>query len=392
MLQRSRHSLAIQRLLGQFPVVAVLGARQVGKTTLARVLLDGAENLDATTTRLDLEDPTDLARLADPKIALASLTGLVVIDEIQRAPELFPLLRVLADRPGPPARFLILGSASPSLLRQSSESLAGRIAFHHLDPFDLDEVGAAAWERLWLRGGFPASFLATSDAASHRWRQELTRTYLERDLSELGIRISSGTIRSFWTMLAHYHGQTWNGAELARAFGVSQHTVKRYLGILCDTFMVRRLPPWFENVGKREVRSPKIYIADSGVLHFLLGIRSHADLAGHPKVGASFEGFAMQQVIRSLDAEAEECFSWGVHTGGELDLLVSRGTDRLGFEFKRTSSPRLTRSMRSALETLALRRIDVVYPGDEVFPLADTIRAVGIATLPDSLAADRRSA
>jgi predicted AAA+ superfamily ATPase len=385
-LPRPRHVHAVEALLGQFPVVAVLGARQVGKTTLARGLVSERGAVVPTpTTFFDLEDPTDRGRLADPKVALEALRGLVVIDEVQRAPELFPLLRVLADRDPRPAKFLILGSASPALLRQSSESLAGRIAFHHLDPFDLQETGSEAWRMLWLRGGFPSSFLADHDAASHVWRQQFTRTYLERDLSELGIRVASGTIRSFWTMVAHYHGQVWNGAELARAFGISQHTVRHYLDILCHTFMARRLQPWRESIGKREVKTPKVYIADSGLLHFLLGIRDAADLDGHPKVGASFEGFAIQQVVRALEAEPEECFFWGLHTGAELDLLIVRGRQRLGFEIKRTSSPRVTPSMRSALDVLGLERLDVVYAGNEVFPLAERVRAVGIEALVDAV-------
>lgn len=392
MLGRERQARTIRDLLRQFPIVAVLGARQVGKTTLARAVAgdDGSSGLgpDGRVTRFDLEDPTDRAKLGDAKLALEGLHGLVVIDEVQRAPELFPILRVLADRDPQPARFLILGSASPALLRQSSESLAGRIAFHRLEPFDLSETGSASWQALWLRGGFPRSFLAADEAASYRWRQELTRTYLERDLAELGIRIPSGTIRRFWTMLAHFHGQTWNGAELSRAFGVSQHTVRSYLEILCDTFMVRRLQPWFENLSKREVKSPKVFIADSGLLHHLLGIREFADLEGHPKIGASFEGFAIQQVVRTLEAEPEECFSWGLHSGAELDLLVVRGRRRLGFEIKRTSSPKLTRSMQSALDVLGLERLDVVYPGTEVFPLAENVRAVGVAALQDAVRLD----
>lgn len=362
--------------------MALLGARQVGKTTLAEALVAGTSG---PAVSFDLEDPTDRDRLADPKLALEPLRGLVVIDEVQHLPAVFPLLRVLADRPKQPARFLLLGSATPDLVARSSESLAGRIAFHELPPFDLQEVGAAVWRTLWQRGGYPRSFLAGSDADSHRWRQAFTRTYLERDLPELGIRIPSGTIRRFWTMLAHYHGETWNGAELARAFGVSQHTIRRYLDILCGTFMVRRLQPWFENLGKREVRSPKTYLTDSGLLHFLLGITDPQALSGHPKVGASFEGFAIQQIVQALRAEPEECFSWGVHTGAELDLLVVRGTTRLGFEIKHSSAPRPTRSMRTAVDTLGLQRLDVVYAGDEVFPLEDRIRAVGIAAVPGSL-------
>lgn len=385
MLPRPDHLGSVQRLLRQFPVVAVLGARQAGKTTLARGVVAALEG-GQQASFFDLENPTDVARLGDPMFALERLRGLVVLDEVQRVPQIFPVLRVLADRPARPATFLILGSASPGLLRQSSESLAGRIAFHRLDPFDVAEVGPESWTRLWLRGGFPPSFLSEDDAASYRWRQEFVRTYLERDLSELGIRVASGTIRSFWTMLAHYHGQVWNGAELARAFAVSQHTVRHYLDILCHTFMARRLQPWFENLGKREVRTPKVYVADTGLLHFLLGIRDSAGLEGHPKVGASFEGFAIQQIVRALRAEPEECFFWGLHTGAELDLLIVRGGRRLGFEIKRTTSPRLTPSMRSALDALRLEGLDVVVPGEAVFDLAPRIRAVGIATLPQAVA------
>ncbi len=381
MLARTQHTEAIQTYLREFPVVALLGARQVGKTTLARRI--AADHDDVTV--LDLEDPTDRERLRDPMLALRDLRGLVVIDEIQRAPDIFPVLRVLADRDPLPARFLVLGSASPDLLRQSSESLAGRIAFHELRPFGLQEVGAANWRTLWLRGGFPRSFLATSDAASERWLHAFVRTYLERDLPQLGVRVPGDTIRRFWTMLAHYHGQTWNGAELARAFGVSQSTVRHYLDILTATHTARRLEPWFENAAKRQVKSPKIYLADSGLVHHLLGIEGHDALAGHPKVGASFEGFAIEQVTACVRARPEQCYTWGLHSGAELDLLVVRSGRRLGFEIKRSSAPRATRSMRTALDVLGLDRLDVVYPGDDVFPLADRIRAVGIAAVPEAL-------
>lgn len=382
MLGRRHQIDTILGLLRQFAAVAILGPRQAGKTTLARQIVQETAP-DATT--FDLEDPTDLARLGDPKLVLDRLTGLVVIDEVQRAPELFPILRVLADRRPLPARFLLLGSASPRLLRQASESLAGRIAFHRLDPFDLDEAGTANWRTLWMRGGFPPSFLADDDEASRRWRQSFARTFLERDIAELGIRVPSGTIRRFWTMLAHYHGQIWNGAELARAFGVGEHAVRSYLDILCDTFMARRLPPWFQNLAKREVRAPKVFLTDSGVLHHLLGIRDEHELLGHPKVGASFEGFAIQQVVRLLDAQDEECFSWGLHGGAELDFLFVRGARRIGFEIKHTSAPKVTPSMRSALEHLELERLDVIWPGDDVFVLGERIRAVGVGALTRTL-------
>ena len=382
MVARKKHLATVAGLVREFPVVALLGARQVGKTTLARTL---ARRRRGPTTYLDLEDPTHRDRMADPKLALEALEGLVVIDECQNAPDLFPVLRVLADRRPLPARFLLLGSASPDLVRHSSESLAGRIAFHELPPFDLSEVGNAKWRRLWLRGGFPLAFLAKDDAASMRWRQSFTRTFLERDLRELGVGVTSVAIRRFWTMLAHTHAAEWNASELARSFGTSSKTVDRYLDILCGTFMARRLRPWFSNPRKREVRTPKVYLTDTGMLHFLLGIRDAEALQAHPKLGSSFEGFAIHQVVQALRAEPEECFFWGVHTGAELDLLVVRGQRRLGFEIKHSSSPGQTRSMHSALEELELERLDVVYAGSDVFPLGERMRAVGIARISETI-------
>ena len=383
MIERAAHLDHLQDLLRQFPVVGLIGARQVGKTTLAQALAARVEAQEVI--RFDLENPRHVRRLEDPMFALEGLGGLVILDEIQLRPELFPVLRVLADRPGPPARFLVLGSASPDLLRQSSETLAGRIAYHELGGLSLGEVGAERLETLWLRGGFPRSLLAGSEAASGRWRRQFIRTYLERDLSELGIRLASTTLRRFWTMLAHYHGEIWNGAELARAFGVSQKTVRGYLDTLCATFMARRLEPWHENVAKRQVKSPKVYLSDSGVLHTLLGLESREDLFGHPKVGASWEGFALAEVATHLDARPEECFFWKLHSGAELDLLVCRGTRRRGFEVKLTSSPRVTRSMRSALEALELEELVVVHAGHESYPLAPGIRAVGLSRLHEDV-------
>ena len=326
----------------------------------------------------DLENPTDIARLADPMLALQELEGLVVLDEIQRRPELFPVLRVLADRPQRPARFLVLGSASPALLQQSSESLAGRIHYHELGGFALDEVGLETTERLWLRGGFPPALLARSNAESADWRRDFVRTFLERDMPQLGVRVPALTLRRFWTMLAHYHAQIWNGAELARAFGVTAPTVRSYLDALTSALMLRQLPPWFANVGKRQVKAPKIYLADSGLLHTLLNVPSRVALEGHPKVGASWEGFALGEVITRLGAYPEECFFWATHAGAELDLLVVRGNRRWGFEFKRTVAPRMTRSMHAALTDLHLERLEVIYAGDETFPLADQVRAVAL--------------
>jgi predicted AAA+ superfamily ATPase len=373
MIDRERQLETLRRLLSRNRVVAILGARQVGKTTLARAY---AERQDRQVANFDLERPQDLARLEDPELALADLGGLIILDEVQRRPELFPVLRTLVDRHRFRARLLVLGSASPELLRQSSESLAGRIAYHTLSPLSLDEVGPEALERLWLLGGFPRSFTARSIRASGEWRRDFIRTYLERDLPQLGLTIPATTLRRFWTMLAHYHGQIWNASEFARSFGVSDHTVRRYLDVLAATFVVRILQPWTANLRKRQVKSPKIYIADSGLLHSLLGLETLRDLSGHPKVGASWEGFALGLVAERLGAEPEDCFFWSTHAGAELDLLIARGRKRLGFEFKRTTAPKITPSMRTALSDLELSRLDVIHAGSETFPLAPRIRAV----------------
>jgi hypothetical protein len=384
MIERPRHLEEVRALLGQFPVVGLLGARQVGKTTLARQLVERRKEPSAV---FDLEDPTDRARLADPKLALEPLDGLVVIDEIQRLPDLFPLLRVLVDRPEGSTRFLVLGSAGPELLRQSSETLAGRIAYHELPPLRLDEVGIEAQDRLWLRGGFPRSFLAADDAQSLRWREAFVRTFLERDLPQLGVSVPATTMHRFWTMVAHYHGQRWNGSEIGRSLGVTTPTIRRYLDTLTDTLVVRQLQPWFENLGKRQVRSPKVYLADTGLLHALLGLETQRELLGHPKVGASWEGFAMAEVVRTLEVPWDRCYHWATHQGAELDLLVIRGGKRLGFELKRTSAPRLTPSMRSALDVLGLDRLYVVYPGPSRFPLHERVEALGLVPLLEEGAA-----
>jgi predicted AAA+ superfamily ATPase len=367
---------AIRGLLRRNRVVALLGARQVGKTTLARAVV---KQQRGPTAFFDLENPRDAARLSDPMLALESLRGLVVVDEIQRHRDLFRVLRVLADRPAG-ARFLVLGSASGELLRQSSESLAGRIAFHTLGGLSLAEVGvsAAMRQRRWERGGFPRSFTARSRAASYEWRQAFVTTFLERDLPQLGVQVPGPTMRRFWSMLAHWHGQIWNASEFARSFGVSDTAIRHYLETLAATFVVRLLAPWHENIAKRQVKAPKTYIADSGLLHTLLDIRTATGLEGHPKVGASWEGFALEQVVAELDARPEECFFWATHAGAELDLLVVRGSERRGFEFKRTSSPTVTPSMRSALDDLRLDSLDVVYPGPGTFQLAKRIRAVAL--------------
>ncbi|KAF0102501.1 MAG: hypothetical protein FD187_2012 [bacterium] len=377
MLSRETHLSSLSALLTEFPIVALVGARQVGKTTLAKAL---AAAYPGESHFFDLEDARVDARLASPMLALGNVTGLVVLDEVQIRPDLFPALRVLADRPDWPARFLILGSASPELMQRSAESLAGRIAYHELPGLDLREAGAANSAALWLRGGFPRSYLAASDSASQRWRHEFIRTYLERDIPALGLRLAPTTLRRFWSMLAHYHGQTWNGSELARAFGVTERTVRHYLDILAGTYMVRILQPWHENLGKRQVKAPKVYLADSGILHTLLDIAGQDALQGHPKVGASWEGFALTQVVRWLNVhqgvEWRNCAYWKLHTGAELDLFVQTPGQRLGYEFKLSDSPRLTPSMRSALENLALDKLYVVHAGNDAFPLDERIDAV----------------
>jgi predicted AAA+ superfamily ATPase len=382
-IPRPEHLAALRGRLRRFPVVALLGARQTGKTTLARELAGGFRG---SSTVFDLERAADLALLDDPELALRDLRGLVVLDEVQRRPDLFPALRVLADRQPPPARFLVLGSASPDLLRQASESLAGRISFHELPGLSLAEVGAVSLGRLWLRGSFPRSFTARSDAASFEWRQEFVRTFLERDLPQLGSTVPASTLGRFWAMLAHAHGNVWNGSEFGRAFGVAHTTVGRYLDLLSGSFVVRQLPPWSENLAKRQVKSPKVYVSDSGLLHALLDVRDHHALVRHHKVGASWEGFGVQAVIDRLGARREECYFWATYAGAELDLLVVRGSLRLGFEFKRTVAPQVTPSMRIALDSLRLRRLDVVHAGERSADLGRGIRAVALKRLLEDLA------
>lgn len=375
MLQRTQHLARLQMLLRDNPVVAILGARQVGKTTLAVQL---RQEWPQPCHFFDLERPRDLARLADPELALEPLEGLVILDEIQRRPGLFPLLRVLADRRPVRARFLVLGSASPALLRQGTETLAGRLAVHALGGFSLDEVGVGNHAKLWLRGGFPRSFLAPSDMRSHDWREDFIGTFLERDLPQLGIRVGAVTLRRFWTMLAHYHGQVWNASALARNFGVNHTTIRRYLEILTSAFVVRQLQPWHENLRKRQVKAPKVYLADPGLLHALLGLIGRKEVEAHPILGASWEGFAIAQVTGLLAVRPHECFFWATHTGAELDLLVVRGRRRWGFEIKRTAAPTVTRSMRTALADLNLERLFVIHAGRHSFDMAEKIRAIAL--------------
>lgn len=374
MLHRPTDLHLVNTALRRSRVVVLLGPRQCGKTTLARQFVR-PDSLNY----FDLEDPISLARLAQPATALRPLKGLVVIDEVQRRPDLFPLLRTLADRRPLPARFLLLGSATPDLLRQSSETLAGRIETVHLEGFRLADLGAAAQRRLWLRGGFPLAYTARSETDSLAWRRQFLQTFLERDIPQLGIQIPAATLRRFWNMLAHYHGQVWNGAELARALAVSEATVRRYLDLLTGVFMLRQLPPWHENLGKRQVKSPKVYVRDSGLLHALLGIANPRDLENHPKVGASWEGFAIEETLKTF--QPEEAYFWATHQGAELDLLLFKRGRRIGVECKRIDAPTLTPSMRIALEDLRLDKLIVVYPGDQRYDLGRRVEAVPLIDL-----------
>jgi len=369
---------AIERLETLFkvhPIVGLLGPRQCGKTTLARWY---AENKPGD--YFDLEDPVATQRLSAPMAVLQGLSGLVVIDEVQRRPDLFELLRVLVDRSQNRAKFLLLGSASPQLVKGVSESLAGRIGFLDLTGFDLQEVGAHQRDLLLLRGGFPRSFLAQDNVLSMVWRQSFIRTFLERDIPQLGISIPAETLRRFWTMVAHYHGQIWNAAEFARSMGTSENTARRYLDILSGAFMVRVLPPWFENLSKRQVKAPKIYIRDSGILNALLQMPSMADLQGHPKMGSAWEGFALEQVINAF--KTRDVYFWATHSGAELDLLVMASGKRYGFEFKYTDAPGRSRSMHVALQDLGLEYLWVVYPGLKEYSLGDRMAVIPIDHLP----------
>jgi len=377
MIERSLLTAQIQTALKRSRIVALIGPRQSGKTTLAQTFVQpNSQNY------FDLEDLTSLARLEQPATALRDLTGLVVIDEIQRRPELFQLLRVLADRQPLPARFLILGSASPSLIRNASESLAGRIETIQVSGFSLAEGGISATNRHWLRGGFPLSFLADNEEDSIVWRKNFIQSFLERDLPQWGIQIPPVTLLRFWTMLVHYHGQIWNGAEMARSLGISEMTVRRYLDILEGVFMLRVLQPWYANVQKRQVKSPKIYFRDSGLLHYLLGIHTDNDLFTHPKIGASWEGYAIEETIKALSPD--QVFFWATHSSAELDLLIIKDGHRIGIECKRVDAPRLTPSMRSAFNTLELSRLLVIYPGQISYPLDDYISAIPLTSLAEN--------
>lgn len=379
MIDRPKLVAAVQTALRRNPVAAILGPRQCGKTTLARLIASRHKQV----RYLDLEDSAVLASLENPMTLLRGLKGLVIIDEIQRRPELFPVLRVLSDREGHPARFLILGSASPDLIRQSSESLAGRIEFIEMGGFDLFELGHDSWQTLWWRGGFPRSFLAESDADSLAWREQFVSTFLERDIPQLGFNLPALTLRRFWTMVAHYHGQTWNSTELAASLGVSDHTSRRYLDILAGAYMVRILAPWHENLTKRQRRAPKVYLRDSGLLHALLGIADPEALWKHPKCGASWEGFAVEQVMRLFSSR--DVYYWAAHGGPELDLLVMRKGRRIGFEFKFADAPRMTSIAQQTVNDLQLDKLWVVYPGDTRYKLGENTEALPLNSVTDVL-------
>ena len=374
MIKRTSILSELKNALARSRVVVLVGPRQSGKTTLARQLIE--EN---SVNYFDLEDPASLARLDEPMTALRPLKGLVVIDEVQRRPDLFPVLRVLSDRIDTPARFLILGSASGNLMRQTSESLAGRMERIAIGGFSMAELGSKDEQQLWLRGGLPLSFLAGSDVNSIAWRKNFIQTLLERDFPQWGVRVAATALQRFWTMLAHYHGQIWNAAEPARALGVSESTTRRYLDLLTDAFMIRQLQPYYANLKKRQVKSPKIYVRDSGLLHHLLGIDSMKSLYSHPKVGASWEGFVIEQVL--LMEPHDEAFFWATHQGAEIDLILRRGDVLYGIECKRADTPRITPSIRIALDDLKLKHVFVIYPGIQRFPLASQVEAVPLQAL-----------
>ncbi|MEI6530486.1 MAG: ATP-binding protein [bacterium] len=374
MIPRAQVLAGIRTALSRSRAVALLGPRQCGKTTLARQFVP-----PDSPNYFDLEDPVSLASLDQAMTTLKGLTGLVVIDEVQRRPDLFPILRVLIDQEPLAARFLILGSASPALLRQSSESLAGRMEIVPIGGLTLKDVGMEFHEAHWLRGGFPLSFLASSDTDSTAWRKSFIQTFLERDLPQLGVTVPTPALFRFWTMLAHYHGQIWNAAEPARSLGLNESTVRRYLDLLAGVLMVRQLSPWHENLKKRQIKSPKIYFRDSGILHQLLGIRGEQDLLTHPKCGASWEGYVVEELLTSF--QPDEAYFWATHAGAELDLLLFKHSRRIGVEIKRADAPRLTPSMRVALTDLDLDRLFVIYPGERRYSLAEKVDVLPLSCL-----------
>jgi len=368
LIKRPRLFESIEMSVLQTPVTALLGPRQCGKTTISRMFSKGKEAL-----YFDLEDPIDFLRLSDsPMITLEQAKGLIIIDEIQRAPQLFSVLRVLSDRRDYTSRFLILGSASPQLIRQASESLAGRIAFIDMAGFTLEETGNNHLQTLWLRGGFPRSYLAVSEQSSFQWRQDFIRTFLERDIPQLGISIPAESLRRFWTMLSHYHGQVWNGSEFARSIGATEPTARRYLDILSGAFVVRQLQPWFENIKKRQIKSPKVYISDSGLLHALLQLEGN-NILSHPKLGASWEGFIIGQLIGIMKVP---CYFWGTYAGAELDMFTVHKGKRIGVEIKYTDAPGITKSIMVSLNDLLLDHLYIIYPGQKSYRLSEKVEVI----------------
>lgn len=379
MINRPIYTRRIDDSLKRSPITAILGPRQCGKTTLARSIGNTKQ-----AHYFDLESPADQRRLQNPELMLDTLSGLVILDEIQAKPELFSVLRVMVDKPDCSSRYLILGSASPDIVKNASETMAGRVEFIELSGFDLVETGEDSWRKLWLRGGFPRSFLARSEADSQIWRDGFIRTFLERDIPNLGIRIPPAAMRRFWTMLAHYHGQVWNGSELGRAMGVSDKTARSYLDLLTGTFMIRQLQPWHENLKKRQVKSPKIYLRDTGILHSLMDIPDFHSLTGNPKIGASWEGFVIDNILQVI--RPPQAYFWATHSGAELDLLLFRQGRRYGIEIKYSDAPTVTRSMRTAGADLALDHLLLIYPGQHRYPMDTAITAVPfieIRSLPD---------
>lgn len=376
MIERQAYINRIKKGLSRAPIVALLGPRQCGKTTLARMTA-----LEQSSTYFDLESQADLRRLANPEMMLASLSGLVIIDEIQTKPELFSVLRVVVDKPENKCRFLILGSASPAIIKNVSETLAGRVEFVDMGGFDLMELGADAWQNLWVRGGFPRSYLADSDQDSFAWREGFIRTFLQRDIPQLGISIPAQAMRRFWTMLAHYHGRVWNASRIAAAMGISDKTARSYLDILTETYMLRQLQPWHENIGKRQVKSPKVYICDTGLLHSLLDLQAFHSVSGHPQVGASWEGFAMEQIMRTV--RPSQGYYWATYSGAELDMFFIVNGRRYGIEFKFSEAPDKTKSMQTAIDILNLHKLLLVYPGDKTWPVNDKITVCTIIKVKD---------
>jgi predicted AAA+ superfamily ATPase len=373
-MKRIRYLKRLKEHLRVHPAVVLLGPRQCGKTTLAEMYATQQDYMPVN--RFDLEDPADLARLDHPMLALENLEGLIIIDEIQRKPQLFPILRVLIDKNKHKQRYLILGSASRELIQQSSETLAGRISYIEVTPFSFIET--LETDKLWVRGGYPLSYLAQKETDSFLWLKSYTTTFLEQDIPNLGLRVSPSLLRRFWMMIAHYHGNIINLSEIGKSLGLSHVTIRHYIDILVSTFMLRELQPWFANINKRQIKSSKIYFKDSGILHYLLGINSQQEILRNPKLGASWEGFALEQIIRAYEAEPPECYFWAVHNQGELDLMILRNGKRLGFEFKYTDAPKLTPSIKMAIEHLELDQLMVIYPGRKEYWLADNIKVTNL--------------